>query len=95
MTVLLFVLLRCMWLQNEMLEMVTTAIVCLSSTQPSMLDNVPQLGYMQKVFQVMTADNDALPMAAMQLAYQFSTNEVCCYKIILPFFRFMLFFPAM
>lgn len=62
--------------QGETLETVTTALVCLCSTQQSLLDHIPQLGYINKVFNAMSAHNNAIPKAAIQLAHQFSSNEV-------------------
>ncbi|XP_076446613.1 dnaJ homolog subfamily C member 13-like isoform X1 [Babylonia areolata] len=62
---------------GEMLETVTTALVCLCSTQQSLLDYLPQLGYINRVFSVMSAQNNAIPKAAIQLAHQFASNEQC------------------
>ncbi|KAL8571849.1 DnaJ subfamily C member 13 [Nucella lapillus] len=62
---------------GETLETVTTALVCLCSTQQSLLDYLPQLGYINRVFSVMSAQNSAIPKAAIQLAHQFASNEQC------------------
>ncbi|XP_046552991.1 dnaJ homolog subfamily C member 13-like [Haliotis rubra] len=62
---------------GEVLETVTTAVVCLFQTQQTLLDQVPQLGYVPRVFQVMSSRNNAIPKAAIQVAYQLSCNELC------------------
>ena len=71
--------------QGETLETVTTALVCLCSTQQSLLDHIPQLGYINKVFSAMSAHNNAIPKAAIQLAHQFSSNEVPAHHSLLVF----------
>ena len=43
------------------METVTMAIVGLFSTQPVMLDSVPPLGHVPKIFRSMSAKNDAIP----------------------------------
>jgi hypothetical protein len=62
--------------QGETLETVTTALVCLLSTQSSLLDTIPQLGYINKVFSVMSSQNNAIPKAAIQVAHQLANNDV-------------------
>ena len=62
--------------QGEQLETVTTALVCLMSSHGSLLDYLPQLGYINKVFATMSHSNNAIPKAAIQLAHQFASNEV-------------------
>ncbi|XP_025080789.1 dnaJ homolog subfamily C member 13-like isoform X2 [Pomacea canaliculata] len=62
---------------GETLETVTTAVICLCVSQPSLLDHLPQLGYINKIFSVMSVDNNAIPKAAIQIAHQLSSNELC------------------
>ena len=62
--------------QGEKLETITTAIVCLFSTQTTLLDQVPQLGYIPKVFTAMKDRNTALPKSAIQICHQLAGNEV-------------------
>lgn len=62
---------------GEKLETVTTAVVCLFSTQTSLLDQVPQLGYIPKVFTAMKDKNTAIPKSAIQICHQLSGNELC------------------
>ncbi|XP_033727987.1 dnaJ homolog subfamily C member 13-like [Pecten maximus] len=62
---------------GEVLETVTTGVVCLFSSQSSLLDQVPQLGYIPKVFQAMSKRNDAIPKSAIQVAHQLANNEIC------------------
>ena len=63
-------------LQGEVLETVTTAIVYLFTSQSSMLDQLPQLGYIPIVFQAMSHRNNAVPKSAIQVAHQLAHNEV-------------------
>ncbi|XP_056011194.1 dnaJ homolog subfamily C member 13-like isoform X2 [Ostrea edulis] len=62
---------------NETLETVTTGVVCLFSSQPALLDQVPSLGYIPKIFQAMKNRNDAVPKAAIQVVHQLANNEIC------------------
>ena len=62
--------------QGEKLETVTTAVVCLFSTQTQLLDQVPQLGYIPKVFTAMKDRNTAVPKSAIQICHQLAGNEV-------------------
>ncbi|KAL8616890.1 hypothetical protein ACOMHN_041809 [Nucella lapillus] len=62
---------------GETVETVTTALVCLCSSQPVLLDHVPQLGYLPSVFAAMKSRNSAIPKAAIQLAHQFAANGLC------------------
>jgi DnaJ family protein C protein 13 len=55
---------------------VTTGVVCLFSSQPALLDQVPSLGYIPKIFQSMKNKNDAIPKAAIQVVHQLANNEV-------------------
>lgn len=63
--------------EGEVLETVTTAIVYLFTSQSAMLDQLPQLGYIPKVFQAMSHRNNAVPKSAIQVAHQLSHNELC------------------
>lgn len=62
---------------NETLETVTTAVVCLFSSQPALLDQVPSLGYIPKIFKAMSSKNNAVPKAAIQVVHQLAGNEIC------------------
>ena len=63
--------------EGEVLETVTTAIVYLFTSQSSMLDQLPQLGYIPIVFQAMSHRNNAVPKSAIQVAHQLAHNELC------------------
>ncbi|KAK7507621.1 hypothetical protein BaRGS_00001556 [Batillaria attramentaria] len=68
---------------GEMLETVTTALVCLCSTQPTMLDHLPQLGYINKVFNAMSnTTNNAIPKSAIQVAHQMANSELCVRSLV-------------
>ena len=72
-SVLCYALVIC---QGEKLEMVTTATVCLFSSQTSLLDQVPSLGYIPKVFLAMREKNNAIPKSALQVCHQLAHSEV-------------------
>ncbi|CAG2238315.1 DNAJC13 [Mytilus edulis] len=65
-----------MQMQMRNLKTVTTAIVYLFTSQPVMLDQLPQLGYIPKVFTAMSHRNNAVPRSAIQVAHQLAHNEV-------------------
>ncbi|KAK3083199.1 hypothetical protein FSP39_016526 [Pinctada imbricata] len=62
---------------GEVLETVTTGVVCLFSSQSAMLDQVPSLGYIPKVFHAMSHKNNAVTKSAIQVAHQLASNEIC------------------
>lgn len=62
---------------GDILELITTAIVCFFMAQPAMLDQVPQLGHVPKLFKAMTSRNDAIPKSALQIVHQLAGSEVC------------------
>ncbi|KAK6166630.1 hypothetical protein SNE40_023278 [Patella caerulea] len=62
---------------GEVLETVTTAVVCLFQAQSGLLDQIPQLGYIPKVFQAMSSRNNAIPKSAIQVTHQLANNEIC------------------
>lgn len=63
-------------LQEELLETVTSAVVALFATQPTMLDYVPQLGYVPRFFRVMTTVNSSAPKSAIRIVHQLSNSNV-------------------
>ena len=63
-------------LQGEHLETVTSALVGFCSTQTSMLDSLPSLGHIPKIFRAMSAKNDAIPKSAVQLAHALAVSKV-------------------
>lgn len=63
--------------QGEILETVSTAIVCLCSAQPLMADQVPPLGHLPRMFERMNADNDAIPKCCVEVVNALATSEVC------------------
>ena len=72
--------------QVELLEMVTAGIVAFFIAQPAMLDQVPQLGHIPKVFKAMSARNDSIPKVALQIVQQLSNSPVC---VFIPLFVFL------
>ncbi|ESP01912.1 hypothetical protein LOTGIDRAFT_172288, partial [Lottia gigantea] len=62
---------------GEVLETVTTAVVCLFSAQAPLLDQIPQLGYIPKVFMAMKSKNNAIPKSSIMIAHQLAQNELC------------------
>ena len=62
------------------METITSAIVAFFVAQPSMLDQIPNLGHIPKVFNAMTSRNDAIPKAALLVAHELAANDVSCFK---------------
>lgn len=68
--------------------------------QPAMLDQVPQLGHVPKLFKAMTSRNDAIPKSALQIVHQLAGSEVSpisnfplfYYFIFLDFVDFLIIF---
>ena len=56
--------------------MVTSGIVAFFMAQPAMLDQVPQLGHIPKLFKAMSSRNDSIPKTALQIVQQLSNSEV-------------------
>ncbi|XP_069504815.1 dnaJ homolog subfamily C member 13 isoform X2 [Ambystoma mexicanum] len=62
---------------GETLETVTTATVCLFSTQPQLADQVPPLGHLPKILQALSHKNNAIPKSAIRVIHILSDNELC------------------
>ncbi|KAI0215551.1 DnaJ-like subfamily C member 13 [Lamellibrachia satsuma] len=62
---------------GEVLETIASAITSFFAAQPAMLDQVPQLGHLPKVFKAMTSRNDAIPKTSLQIVHQLANSEVC------------------
>nr|XP_014352446.1 PREDICTED: dnaJ homolog subfamily C member 13 [Latimeria chalumnae] len=62
---------------GEMLETVTTATVCLFSTQTQLADQVPPLGHLPKILQSLNHKNNAIPKSAIRVIHVLSDNELC------------------
>ncbi|EMP31570.1 DnaJ like protein subfamily C member 13 [Chelonia mydas] len=62
---------------GETLETVTTATVCLFSTQPQLADQVPPLGHLPKILQALNHKNNAIPKSAVRVIHTLSDNELC------------------
>ena len=58
------------------MEAITCAITSFFAAQSAMLDQVPQLGHLPKVFKAMTSRNDAVPKTALQIVQQLANSEV-------------------
>lgn len=59
-----------------MLETVTTAVVCLFQAHSALIDQVPSLGYIPRVFSAMMSKNNAVPKAGIQVVHQLAQSEV-------------------
>ena len=66
----------CGFLQGEALETVTTAAVCLFSTQSQLADQVPPLGHLPRILAALNHKNNAVPKASIRLIHVLSDNEV-------------------
>ncbi|XP_026104621.1 dnaJ homolog subfamily C member 13-like isoform X4 [Carassius auratus] len=62
---------------GEALETVTTAAVCLFSTQTQLADQVPPLGHLPRVLTALSHKNNAVPKSAIRLIHVLSDNELC------------------
>ncbi|XP_033848217.2 dnaJ homolog subfamily C member 13-like isoform X1 [Acipenser ruthenus] len=62
---------------NETLETVTTATVCLFSTQTQLADQVPPLGHLPKILQALNHKNNTIPKSSIRIIHALSDNEIC------------------
>ncbi|XP_016430082.1 dnaJ homolog subfamily C member 13-like [Sinocyclocheilus rhinocerous] len=63
--------------QGEALETVSTAAVCLFSSQTQLADQVPPLGHLPRVLTALNHKNNAVPKSAIRLIHVLSDNELC------------------
>ncbi|ELU18389.1 hypothetical protein CAPTEDRAFT_227625 [Capitella teleta] len=61
----------------EVLETLTSALCAFLDAQQSMLEVLPQLGHIPRVFKAMTSRNDAVPSSAIQIMHAASVNQGC------------------
>jgi DnaJ family protein C protein 13 len=62
---------------GELLETVGNGAVAFFSVQPAMLDQIPQLGHIPKLFRAMTSRNDAIPKSALRIVQQLANSDIC------------------
>uniref|UniRef100_A0A3B4F307 DnaJ heat shock protein family (Hsp40) member C13 n=1 Tax=Pundamilia nyererei TaxID=303518 RepID=A0A3B4F307_9CICH len=62
---------------GEALETVTTAAVCLFSTQCQLADQVPPLGHLPRILAALNHKNNAVPKSSIRLIHVLSDNELC------------------
>ncbi|XP_053466998.1 dnaJ homolog subfamily C member 13 isoform X2 [Ictalurus furcatus] len=62
---------------GEALETVTTAAVCLFSTQTQLADQVPPLGHLPRILAALNHKNNAVPKSSIRLIHVLSENELC------------------
>ncbi|XP_016348350.1 dnaJ homolog subfamily C member 13-like [Sinocyclocheilus anshuiensis] len=62
---------------GEALETVSTAAVCLFSSQTQLADQVPPLGHLPRVLTALNHKNNAVPKSAIRLIHVLSDNELC------------------
>ncbi|GFN83676.1 Dnaj homolog subfamily c member 13-like, partial [Plakobranchus ocellatus] len=63
---------------GDMLETLTTGTVCLFQAHSSLLDQVPSLGYIPRIFHIMEGSKvNAVPKSAVQVVHQLSYSELC------------------
>ncbi|XP_036374961.1 dnaJ homolog subfamily C member 13-like [Megalops cyprinoides] len=85
---------------GEALETVTTAAVCLFSTQTQLADQVPPLGHLPRVLAALCHTNNAVPKSAIRLIHALSDNQLCVQSLasletIAPLMRGMKVRPDM
>ncbi|XP_049787278.1 dnaJ homolog subfamily C member 13 [Schistocerca cancellata] len=63
----------------ELLELATSALVCLLQAQPALADHVPALGHIPRICHQIVAQlqQSAVPRAAIRILHQLATSEVC------------------
>ncbi|KAJ8336734.1 hypothetical protein SKAU_G00379540 [Synaphobranchus kaupii] len=66
---------------GEALEMVTTAAVCLFSSQVQLADQVPPLGHLPRVLGVLGHKNNAVPKSCIRLIHALSQNQLCVHSM--------------
>ena len=66
-------------MQVELLETVTSALVCLLQAQPSLADQVPSLGHIPQLCKQMVTHRQqgAVIKATILVLHQLATSEVC------------------
>ncbi|GFX82675.1 dnaJ homolog subfamily C member 13 [Trichonephila clavipes] len=64
-------------INNEFLETLTQALVCLLVAQPSLLDQVPALGHIPRILQIMVRPDDAVAGSCLQIVRQLSNSDIC------------------
>ncbi|XP_062841489.1 dnaJ homolog subfamily C member 13-like isoform X2 [Trichomycterus rosablanca] len=62
---------------GEALETVTTAAVCLFSTQTQLADQVPPLGHLPRILGALNHKNNAVPKSSIRLIHVLSDSELC------------------
>lgn len=62
--------------QGDALETVTTAAVCLFSTQSQLADQVPPLGHLPRILAALNHKNNTVPRSSIRLLHVLSDNEV-------------------
>jgi hypothetical protein len=69
----------CVHAQVELLETVTSALVCLLQAQPSLADQVPSLGHIPQLCKKMVTHRQqgTVIRATVLVLHQLATSEVC------------------
>ncbi|XP_047664694.1 dnaJ homolog subfamily C member 13 isoform X2 [Tachysurus fulvidraco] len=62
---------------DEELETITTAAVCLFSTQTQLADQVPPLGHLPRILAALNHKNNTVPKSSIRLIHVLSENELC------------------
>jgi len=70
--------------QVELLETVTSALVCLLQAQPSLADQVPSLGHIPQLCKQMVTHRQqgAVIKATVLVLHQLATSEVCMLQFV-------------
>jgi hypothetical protein len=72
------------YMQVELLETVTSALVCLLQAQPSLADQVPSLGHIPQLCKKMVTHREqgAVIRATILVLHQLATSEVCMLQVV-------------
>jgi DnaJ family protein C protein 13 len=71
-------------MQVELLETVTSALVCLLQAQPSLADQVQSLGHIPQLCKQMVTHRQqgAVIKAGVLVLHQLATSEVCMLQVV-------------
>ncbi|XP_071508513.1 dnaJ homolog subfamily C member 13-like [Diadema antillarum] len=63
--------------EGDTLEMVTTGVVCFFTAQPTMADQMPQLGHLPSITKCLKSQNDAIPKCGLMVLHSVANSDNC------------------
>ncbi|KAK3742179.1 hypothetical protein QZH41_012074 [Actinostola sp. cb2023] len=64
-------------INNEILETITQAVLCLFTAQTALADQIPGLGHIPAIFKSMDSQNTAIPKSAIQVIHVLTNSNIC------------------